>query len=160
MKIDYVYCDSCVFLAYFKREEGRIHTLEQLFDEIQNNPAKKILTSVFSITEVAHVAEQNASKKKVIEPSGVEALDNFWRDGSLIEFVEFHEPMAFVARDFIRNAKLMGYSLKPPDAVHLASASYAGVLEFFTYDDKLFKLSDMVGCSIKQPYVPQPRLPI
>lgn len=156
-KVEYVYCDSCVFLAYFKAETGRVRTLEQLFDEVQNSPNRKLLTSVISITEVAQVAEEKAQHKP---STSVETdLDEFWADSSLLDFIEFHEPMARNARELIRQAISLGFRLKPVDAIHLASAKYAGVAEFFTYDNKLFKFSASLDYDILEPYVSQPRLP-
>lgn len=158
MKTNYIYCDSCVFLAYFKAEAGRIRTLEQLFEEIQNDPERKLLTSVISITEVSHIAEEK--NRQALIAGWEDKLDEFWSDNSLLDFIEFHEPMARKARDLIRRAITLGYSLKPADAIHLASAKYAGVVELFTYDDKLFRFSTSLGFDIKEPYVRQPRLPM
>lgn len=157
MKIDYIYCDSCVFLSYFKAEAGRVQTIEQLLEEVQNNPNRKLLTSVISITEVSHVAEEKDRKK--LRADFEKELDSFWADSTVLDFIEFHEPMARKARELIRRAISLGYSLKPADAIHLASAKYAGVSEFFTYDDKLFKFSNSIDFDIREPYVSQPRLP-
>lgn len=157
MMANYIYCDSCVFLAYFKAEPQRIDTIEQLFQEVQSSPDRKLLTSVLTITEVSHVAEERSHQSLI--GGWEDALDEFWADSSLLEFIEFHEPMARKARQLIRQAITLGYTLKPADAIHLASATYAGVSEYFTYDNRLTKFSAMTGLDIKEPYVSQFRLP-
>lgn len=157
-KISYVYCDANVFLAYFNAEVGRISTLDQLFEEVQKNNQRKIVTSVISITEVSHIAEEknrNRLDKKVYD-----ALENFWGDDSLIEFVDFNELIARQARDLIRQAISLKYALRTNDAIHLTSARYTGVTECFTYDQKLNKFTTIMGYDIREPYVSAPRLPL
>lgn len=157
MTVNYIYCDSCIFLAYFKAEPQRINTIEQLFEEVQTSPDRKLLTSVLTITEVSHVAEEK--KQNLLISDWEDDLDEFWADSSLLDFVEFHEPMARKARQLIRQALSNGYTLKPVDAIHLASAKYAGVTEYFTYDTRLVKFSASIGLDIREPYVSQFRLP-
>ncbi len=157
-KISYVYCDANVFLAYFNAEAGRVTVLDQLFEEMQKDNQRKIVTSVVSITEVSHVAEEknhNRLDKKVYD-----ALENFWGDNSLIEFVDFNELIARQARDLIRQAISLKYALRTNDAIHLTSAKYVGVSECFTYDQKLNKFSSIIGCDIREPYVSSPKLPL
>ena len=160
MKTRYIYCDSCVFLAYFNAETGRVKTLEQLFEEIQRDSERKLITSVLSIVEVSNLAEERGKTRSRLRTDFDEKLNTFWADISLLEFVEFHEPMARKARDLIRQAIGQGYTLKTIDAIHLVSASYAGAIEFFTYDNELFKYGQMIGYSIREPYVAAPQLPL
>ena len=157
-KINYVYCDANVFLAYFNAEAGRVETIDQMFEEIQKDSQRKIVTSVVSITEVSHVTEEknrNRLDKKIYD-----ALESFWGDTSLIEFVDFNELVARQARDLIRQAIGLKYALRTNDAIHLISAKYVGVSEFFTYDKKLEKFGTIVGYDVREPYVSSPRLPL
>lgn len=48
-----------------------------------------------------------------------------------------------------------GFSLKPPDAIHLATAKVWEVDEFHTYDAKLFKFEAMMGFRIVYPHTDQ-----
>ncbi len=152
---EYIYGDSCIFLAYFNKEPGRVEILDQLFEEIHSNGERKLVTSAFSIIEVAHVAREKYRLK--LDPKTEEALDALWNDGSLLELVDFHENLARQARTLIRQATELGMSLKPADALHLVTAQSLGVSMFFTYDN-LSKYASMVGFSIREPYVDQPRL--
>src|SRR5690606_10601494 len=87
------------------------------------------------------------------------ALESFWGDSSLIEFIDFNERIARQARDLIREAIGQGYALRTNDAIHLASASYVDANEFLTYDKKLEKFSAIIACAIREPYLVSPRLP-
>lgn len=156
MKINYVYGDSNIFIHYFNNQPDYIATLEQLFDEISKDRDRKIITSAFSIIEVAHVANEKINSKLL--PDIEKKLDEFWMDDSLIEFIDFHEKLARDARTLMRQALQDGYTLKGPDALHLASAQSIGVSEFLTYDTGLFKYAAMTGFKIREPYIAQPRL--
>ena len=157
-KINYVYCDANVFLAYFNAEAGRVTTLDQLFEEVQKDNQRKIVTSVVSITEISHVAEEKARSR--LDQKTYEAIEGFWGDTSLIEFVDFNELIARQARDLIRKAITLKYALRTNDAIHLISAQFVGVGECFTYDKKLHKFSSIVGYDIREPYVNSPKLPL
>ena len=58
----------------------------------------------------------------------------------------------------MRQAMTQGWSLKPADAIHLASAQSLGIEEFYTYDDKLPRYGTMIGCKICEPYIIQLRM--
>lgn len=157
-KTSYVYCDANVFLAYFNKEADRIGILDQLFDEIQQDDQRKIVTSVLSITEVSHVAEEK--RKNKLNEAVNAALDSFWGDASLLEFIDFNERVARDARDLIRQAIGLQIALRPNDAIHLASAKYVGVSECLTYDQKLHRFSGMLDMVVREPYVSAPKLPL
>lgn len=157
-KTNYIYCDANVFLAYFNREAERIKLIDQLFEEVQQDNQRKIVTSVISITEVSHVSEEKHRNK--LDQSIYDALESFWGDASLIEFVDFNELIARQARDLIRKAIGLKYALRTNDAIHLMSAKFVGVAECFTYDDKLYKFGSFLQYDIRAPYVLAPRLPL
>jgi predicted nucleic acid-binding protein len=158
-KVSYTYCDSCVFLAYFNGEPGRVELLDQLFEEITANNSRKLVTSTFSIIEVAHLSREKQQGK--IDPLVEAKLDEFWQNTSLLEMVDFYELLARQARGLMRTALKMGYSLKGADALHLVSAQAVGALELYTYDDKLLeRYAEIIGVTVCQPYVNQPKLPL
>lgn len=156
-RISYIYCDANVFLAYFNAEENRVQTVDQLFEDIQKDAQKKVVTSVLSITEVSHIAVERTQNKAAQDI--LNAIDSFWGDMSLIEFIDFNELIARKARELIRHAINLGFSLRTNDAIHLVSAQSIGISEFLTYDKRLEKFSQITNYAIKEPYVMNPRLP-
>jgi predicted nucleic acid-binding protein len=72
--------------------------------------------------------------------------------------IELHNGIAIQARTLMRQALLQGWSLKPPDAIHLASAQWLEVEEPHTYDDKLPRYAAMNSRKICAPYTTQLRL--
>jgi predicted nucleic acid-binding protein len=153
--LKYLYGDSNIFISYFNEHPERVAVLEQLFEETEKSPDRKIVTSVLTLTEVAHFAFEK--KDRQIDDLQEEKLDKFWNARSLIEFVEVNEVIARSARKLMRLAIPRGFSLKPADAIHLASARFAGAEEFLTYDD-LRKYEAIAGLQIIAPYIDQPRL--
>lgn len=155
----YLYCDSCVFIAYFNNESKRVEILDQLFEEVQQSNNKILITSAFTIAEVAYVENERPERgqKSRLREDTEERLDQFWNDHSLIEMVDFHEVLARDARKLMRQASMLGYSLKPPDALQLVSAQFVGAVEFLTYDD-LGKYAGLTGLKILEPHIDQPKL--
>jgi predicted nucleic acid-binding protein len=156
-KTRYIYCDSNVFLAYFNREMPLFPIINQLFEEIEKDKSRQIVTSILSITEVAfHVEER---KKHRLMPEALSTMDNFWNDRTLLDLIELNEIIARAARDLIRERFTDKLVLKRDDAIHLASAQYIGADEFLTDDDKLYRYSDALKLDIRKPYVLSPKLP-
>lgn len=157
---NYIYCDSCVFLAYFNEEAGRVEVLDQLFEDIRANPSLKLVTSVITITEVAFAANERTQTGNFrLRPDAVGRMEALWNDDLLVRFIEVHQAIARDARDLMRWGVGKGLRLRTADAIHLASARNAGVGEFFTYDN-LKSYAPVVGYSIVGPYVLNPRLPL
>jgi predicted nucleic acid-binding protein len=148
--INRVYCDSCVFIAYFNAEPGRIEVLETLFAAIKADDDRILTTSVITLAEVAKVAAERAGGK--MDKTTETKLDGFWNDGDLIEFASVTKQTALLARKFIRDATERGYSLKTPDAIHLATANSLGLKTFLTYDD-LARFSSLCNLSIVGPAI-------
>lgn len=150
--INYIYCDACFFIAYFKNEEGRVASISGCFEEVLDDINKKLVTSMLSVTEVALVAAERFDVSREIDE--IEMLDKLWRNTSLVELVEYNFSLARRARALVRRFN----GLKPPDAIHLATAQLVGVPKFYTYDDKLLKLSEKFEFDIENPPIGQPRL--
>ena len=152
-KPEYIYCDSCVFLAYFKDERDNADIVASLLDEVQMDPNRKLLTSIFSIAEVAKAAaDKSQTDSNLISISD---LDELWDNPLLVQLADFHITLARMARDLVRKHS----SLKAKDAVHLATAQLHDASVFFTYDKKLLRFSSEFDFDIVEPYLRQLRLP-
>ena len=153
-----IYWDSDVIIAYLSGDTTRIAALAAIREEVAASEGRaKIIASQISKVEVAYL-EKNKKAGTKLSTEGV--IDKFWRDDSIIELIEFGENIAIPARSLIRNS-LSGKlkTLKPLDAIHLATAIWAKVDEFHTYNVTDFKpYSSYVGFTIQEPTPQLPRL--
>ena len=81
-----------------------------------------------------------------------------WEDNSAIELVEFYPRIAYRARQLMRDGIARGWSLKPADAIHLATADVIQAQEFHTYDSSLEKYGPLISIPIVEPHTKQGRL--
>ncbi len=115
-----------------------------------------IVTSELSRTEVAF-AESERTKRTL--DAHIEAkIDAMWADKRAIRTVEIHQLLTIEARQLMRQGLLRGWSLKPNDALHLATARWLQVAEFQTHDEKLFRFAPVVDYPIHAPEIVQPKL--
>ncbi|MBI2760462.1 MAG: PIN domain-containing protein [Chloroflexi bacterium] len=144
-----IYWDACVFLSYINAIADRLPLIDALLEQGRQRFADvEILTSELSIVEVAYgLSEQLGATAAIPPPTAIDAL---WNDPT-IHLAEFHILIARDARQLIREAKMRDWSLQAADAIHLATASRMGAVEFHTYDDRLPKYSDIVPFSIHPP---------
>lgn len=149
-----LYWDSCVFISYLGKHPDRIGTLEAIVDFIEGDGKTKIVTSEMAKVEVAFVGD------KPLSPENEQAIDDFWADDSVVELVEFHDQIAKLARNLVRESKSRGVkTMKPLDAIHLATAISLNVTEFHTYDlDHFTWYQNDVKFKICEPYIAQPKL--
>jgi predicted nucleic acid-binding protein len=129
-----VYWDSCVFIDYVQKKEARIATLNAIVEEARQGKYT-IVTSALSIAEVVY--GENEKDPSLLDPANVEAINNMWRDQSIISVTEFHPGIGEDARDLIRRGWVEERKLVPLDAVHLATAVTRSVNDFHTYDSRL-----------------------
>lgn len=173
-KQEYLYWDSNVILAYLQEEPHRIKTLDILMDEIatQKRPGI-IITSSLAQTEVAYFKDESILRQ--LDSDVEDRLLYFWSNYRVIKITEVNSAIAFLARNLIRKSVTFKQDhlkiLKPPDAIHLATAQWlknegAILYEFFTYDAPLARtatlLYDAGEISFKpcEPYTSATQLPL
>lgn len=129
------YWDACCFISRIQRDPDHIDALEYITDEATAERAI-IVTSALSIAEVNCINREAT-------------LEEMARDAALIARY-FDNPYVVVRQVTRRIAELAAaisreFGIKPPDAIHLATAIDAGVQIVHTYDDTLLKLDGEVG---------------
>ncbi len=153
-KIPIYYWDACVFLAGITGEAGRQPIVESILEKCEDGSVL-IHTSVLSITEVSFSKVEKNNKK--LDEDIESAIEELWAPSSKIRIADFNEVVAIRAKDIIRRAISRGWSIKPADAIHLATAMGIGVDEFHTHDKPIInknkkELQEYLGFSITEPH--------
>lgn len=148
----YVYWDANPFCAVFNKEADRLDACLSVLRAAERGELK-IVSSSITLTEVVRVRGEPRIGR------GEEAtLYDFFQNDFLV-FVNVEWFVATQARRLIHDFP----SLKPMDAIHLATALRGKVAEMHTYDDVLCDLSGKIGVPpliISQPSIPDPPLPL
>ena len=152
--------DSSAFLSYVNEVPDRIQTLETLLESSASGEIE-LYTSAISHVEVAFGASEQLRGRLDLEIE--RRIDSLWADPNVVVTVEYQSLIGRVARDMMREAITGGWSLKPLDAIHLATAQWLSdsgteVDEFQTYDGSLSRYSSIVDFRICEPYNPQPKM--
>ena len=151
----FIYWDSCVLLSWVDgiNYPRRLEVLDTVVDELSKTRGH-ILTSAISKVEVAYFSEEktHGTLNKELE----QRLDDLWVDAEHIKVVEFHDAISARARGLLRQALSRKQTLKPMDAIHIASALWVGenssVYEFQTYDKGLCRFGQTLGINICEPH--------
>lgn len=154
-----IYWDSNCWLYLISADPGKLPILEVLLSDSKNELGDiELVTSVISKVEVAFVQSeyQGGQPDRTVE----EAIDALWAD-TAVTLIELHDQITLEARGLVRSGLHQAWSLKPLDAIHLATAKWFGVDEFHTYDKGLIKegLSTHLGFPIENPAVTGLSLP-
>jgi predicted nucleic acid-binding protein len=153
-ELSFVSWDANVFLSYINGDAARLPDIDALLT--QSGTDFQIVTSALSVVEVAFAKiEQDG---RALDDETEQRIDALWEPPSPVQLVEFYPLLANEARALIRQAIPRGWSLKPLDAMHLATARRMAVTAFHTYDD-LSRYTELVGIPIGPPRATQPRLP-
>ncbi len=137
------YVETSVFIALIKGEIINAVDRGQIAQNIFDDASKgrwPILTSVFTIVEVLKDRNQ-----PILAEEEEQKIDNFFKH-EYIKLIEVDRFMAEHARKLART-----YKLRPPDALHLASAIRAKADQLLTWDTD-FPKTDIEGVTIKEPY--------
>ena len=139
-----IYWDACVFLDLIEGDEERRHGIEAVLDEASKGRFL-IHTSVLTIAEVMYAKSEkdNAVLNRDIECK-IRAL---WQPGSPFALVDVFRGIVEDAQELSRESMANKVSVKPADAIHLATARRLGCFAFHTFDDKFIKHSDKL-CKI------------
>lgn len=128
-----IYWDSDVFIHRIEETPDKIQTLRAITDAAERGEVR-IVTSALTLVEVSKL-------------NNLELLPE-WTEQRVIEFFEneyisvrtVDRFVAAMARPIIR-----GHNLKPPDAIHVATAIMARVNVMHTYDgEKLLPLTGRI----------------
>jgi predicted nucleic acid-binding protein len=151
-----IYWDACVFLSYVNDFDGRAHLLESILDEATRGDIE-LVTSTVSMVEVSFGAAEQARSRAL--PAIDNQIRQLWLPPSPVKLVEVHTLIAEEARGLVRLAMARQWSLKPMDAIHLATAKSLAVSVLHTYDQGLPRFAPDFSFSITEPNTPAPRLP-
>lgn len=144
-----VYLDSCVFLAFFQDEPDRADDVAELFEKALQKEVK-LYTSVLSLTEVAFLEQERA--ENLLNLRVEQRIADTFNEEGLVTLMEYTKLVAADARKLVRKTMVgQGKTLKPPDAIHLASALRVGANVLHTYDDLLIGHSGVHGIEIVTP---------
>jgi predicted nucleic acid-binding protein len=156
--------DSCTWIAHIQRErilgpdgktviEDRGAMCRPVLDAAERGVVEIVVSAIALVEVLARNRTSGIDDQRV--------RDFFDNDYILLVNVDKH------LGDFARRLMLAGHpGLKPPDAIHLASACIANVDEFHTFDDRLLALDGVIDrldgarLVIKKPAVPAPPAPL
>ncbi len=154
-----VYLDSCVFIAFFAGEEGRVPYCKATFDAAANDQIRAI-TSAFSHAEIIKGLKDedpNETEKKIAS-----FLRNRW-----LHTINVDRLIGARARSLFRELEAENLKLKPPDVVAVATAIERKAEFLYTYDDKILRLKDEWGITVCEPkgelalpFAPAPAAPV
>lgn len=139
--VDLAYWDSCLFLDYLNATPNGKEIVAPLVDEARRG-GFTIVTSTISLAEVAYVSKELTEG---LDPQIDDAIDNMFRDGSLLTLVEYDQEIGADARRLIRRTVSEDKRLKPADAIHLATAIAVGASVLYTFDSDLIGYANTLG---------------
>lgn len=139
-----IYWDACAWIAYINQEkeiplsDGGVENRFAMCSEILRGAEDgklEIVTSAFTLAEVC--------KSPEVRDSPIDHLPSFFERSYI-----FLVPVDMAIARRAQNIQTSGvFNLKPPDAVHLASAQRASVRELHTFDGRVLDLDGQLAGS-------------
>lgn len=152
------YWDANVFLSFISGEAARLPHLEALLDSADDGDIE-LYTSELSVVEVAFAAHEKATGG--LDPATERAIDALWDHPSPVRRIDVSALITREARTLVRVALATpGQGIKPPDAIHLATAKRLGVDALQTYEDAAARTrwATLSGLAVEEPIAAQPKM--
>jgi predicted nucleic acid-binding protein len=135
-----VYWDSVVFIDLIEQTPGRIERIRPLVESAINDKLI-IVTSAFTMAEVVKLKNLN-----LLDEDAERRVTEFF-ENQYLSIRNVDRFVAEAARPIVRK-----HGVKPPDAIHLATAILSKVAVLHTFDEPLLKLDGKIdGLPIKEP---------
>ena len=153
-----IYWDADVIISFVNDNPERIPVLEAILEATSKDESKTIITSTISKVEVCWTAIEKTNR--ALSDVEVRKIDDLFEDYSVMTVVEFNDEIALLARKLMRKGMIGGDKrLGTNDAIHLASAEWAGARELNTYNLKHYKyFENLTHLIIREPIANQPKL--
>jgi predicted nucleic acid-binding protein len=135
------YLDSSVYIAAINGEADRADIVKQILAAADRSEIQ-IVASTFVAAEVIKMKGETETRSSASEAK----IDAILRSDK-IRWVELDLLLATDSRKIARD-----YSLKPPDAIHLASAIRGKADVLLRYDDRFTADGKLVGLEVCEPY--------
>ncbi|PLX43347.1 MAG: PIN domain-containing protein [Hyphomicrobiales bacterium] len=133
MTVEKIYWDSDCFLGHFKDEDGKAEKCDGVIQRAERGEVI-IVTSALTLAEVLWMRGQTK-----IDKSKEDIVKRFFRR-SYIRVYNVTRKISENAQDLVWDS-----SIKPKDAIHVATAIHLDVSALETFDQKLIGKSGTVG---------------
>lgn len=147
-----VYWDSDVFLSWLNEHPERAPIIKGMYESIVKRKGK-IVTSAFTIAEVAHIETEKRRQKRFETVD--EDIKAMWQDTNIL-VVEAPRLIMEMARDLMRANLEYGGGLKAGDAIHLATAKFMENNGLFIQEVNSYngweKYAPLIGMTICEPH--------
>lgn len=134
-----VYWDSCIFIALLAGEPHHRTAIQELATQ-WNQGQITLVTSTLTVAEVLMAkCGPPGTPATRLRPDLEVSLDSLFNNTNM-RLINVDPILAREARNFVWQ-----FSIRPKDAIHVASALVAGVDEMHTTDAELLRASGLIG---------------
>ena len=128
-----VYIETSVILALLRNEPDRVGVCSAAFADAEAG-AIRANTSAFTLAEVIKLPEQAGYLPESAQAAIEQFFQHSWLRVALVD-----RRVGSLARQLA-----VAHGLKPPDAVHVATAQLYGAQQLFTYDERILRANGSV----------------